>query len=514
VGVQRKSKFGFSPPPKAASTHTVRLVPLSQGVKQDTAWPLLAPGSTTTMTNYLPLDGCLVPRSRLSSVNTIRVLSGASSMAALVPTTNVNPSIWYSAQSRHAMVSSTGSVSIASFTSAFGLGVTGIASSDYWQYAQVYSANLDQNMLVAAGDSGSTLHVLYGDAPPQYSYLTSAPKAKAVCTFNNYVVAFNVGATFTTRVQWCVRGNPSNWTGEGSGFEDLLEMKGVGKAVRSTTDGRFYLFSTREIWYGYGADYPAQFLFAPLDQGVGCEAPATIQDTDVGILFLGSDLALRLLPKGGGQSQAVSHPVNKLIRTTVKEGRPNNSWGVYDWLTKCYHLFLDAGSGAPRPLVLNVVTGEWAFEDYNATGPSAGLSFLVQGSFLNPSESLFWVNSSGTVFSSSSRVALENGSVVTSTYRSAPIAADLAGNHKLLTQLDCDYRATSRATVNVKVSQDGGNSYPVTALPLSLLSAPVAGRATSQMYAGSAYPCVELTSTDTGYELHRLDATLELGGRR
>ena len=75
MAIERRSKFGFPSPQPNDSRYTARLVPLSIGVRQQDAWPLQAPGSSTSMTNFLPLDGALVPRSRYSSLNTIRTMA-------------------------------------------------------------------------------------------------------------------------------------------------------------------------------------------------------------------------------------------------------------------------------------------------------------------------------------------------------------------------------------------------------------------------------------------------------
>jgi hypothetical protein len=394
---------------------------------------------------------------------------------------------------------------------------------NHWQYAQVFLPEVGtagNNGLVAAGSSADTLLVLYRDAAasakPLYSYLTSAPRARSVAISDNYIIAFNVLAgsiTATTRVQWCARGSPSNWTGEGSGFEDLLDMRGDGKAVVALNDKRIALFTEHEIWVGHQAPYPAQWVFSPLETAIGCAAPQTIVDTELGVFFLGTDTSLRLLPRAGGQSVVVSASVAKELRRNLSA----SAWGIYDPRLRLYHLFHSPLGASVRGLVVNVDTGEWAYEDLgpvSADSPQCGLA--INGSpMFTLNEGLYFGNSVGTVFSSNSLLAQDTpGSVVTSTWRSPPLASDIPGNYKQLTQVDCDYRATSRATVTLKVSQDGGNSYGYTAIPLSLTSAPTTGRATSQLYAGGGFPAIELTSTDTGYELHRLDVTMNLGGRR
>jgi hypothetical protein len=279
MALSRRALFGFPPPQPPSSVHTVRLVPLTQGVNQDTAWPLLAPGSAQSMTNYLPLNGKLTPRSRLSSINTITIPNGAGGQGMAELNFGVADglgAIWLSGSTLHAIVASNGSISRASFVSSFGLGHADLAQHTRWQYTPAFSGTIASDggyMLVAAGGGGGsydTLLCLYqttgSSGAPMYSYLTGAPRALSVGGIDNYIIAFNIdggGAFFGNRVQWCVRGEPSNWTGEGAGFEDLLDMRGSGTAARPMSDGRLVLFTDREIWYGLRATYPAQFQVTP-----------------------------------------------------------------------------------------------------------------------------------------------------------------------------------------------------------------------------------------------------------
>jgi hypothetical protein len=531
MGLTRKSKFGLMPGVAAPSTGTVRMVPLTQGVRPDLPWTDQPPGSATSAVNFLPgPDGSLAPRSRLSSINTIRPPNGASlsGLAEVHSATFVTaPTIWFSTQTGHGIINSNGSLSVASFVSSFGLGITGLPAQTRYQYTTAFSGVINDNMLLAVGNlSLNTILALYRAAGsptgvPQFSYLTSAPKCSAIGAFDNYVVAFNTTGG-RTRVQWCQRGSPSNWTGEGSGFEDLLAMRGSGTAVKGVADGRLILFSEAETWYGLGATYPAQFNFAPLEKNIGCPFPGTIQEIDDGLLFLGSDLQLRLLPAGGGVSRVVSTPIQSILRRQELSATNPTHWGLYDPYTKLYHLFIDRSITANAPfmgLVLNTQTGAWAYANYNSDFPSPGFSpavgvaIALDRTQFTQNEGLF-IGSGNTIYSTNSLLASDSGITCTAIWRSAPIGAELPGNYKQIVQADCDYRATSRATVALKVSQDGGNSYGYTAMPLSLLSAPVTGRATSHLYAGGGFPCVELTSTDTGFELHRLDVTINTGGQR
>lgn len=534
MGITRRNLFGVAPGPVAGSTNTSRLVPMTLGNQPTTAWPLQAPGSANSCTNMLPLWGTLRPRSRLSSINTIRFGpsggAGISSMFELPGIGNASPQLWVSASTTHGVVTSNGSISQASFTSANGLGVAGLGANTQWQYTWAYSANLDRNMVIAAGDSGTTLLCIYqtsGSAVPQVSYLTSAPKAKCVCSHDAYLVVFNTqqgSATQTpARVQWTARGS-SSFTVEGSGFEDLgLSMRGIGTAIVSAADGRLILFSDAEIYYGLSAPYPSQFVFAPLDQSIGCPFGKTVQQCPEGILFVGSDFNLRLLPLGGGISQIIAPSLAPVLRPTAQPGFFTRwVFGVYDRTTGLYYLQLDYDGllGTDFGVVVNIRTGEWSYTK-TAVGNilMSGTQAQLSNCQYTLNEGLWFANSSGTLFSTNSLIYNEDGGLsaagpVTATWRSAPIAPELAGNWKQLTKVCLDYRSTSKSTVTLKISQDGGNTYEPTGRLVSLPSAPASGRAESDVYVGGAFPVLELTSNSTGWEYHRVDVSMNIGGRK
>ena len=486
------------------------------------------------MVNWLPIHGSLTPRSRLSSMNTIRASGGTiQGMGILTLGSSAGHEIYYSSVTLHGLLNSNGSISRASFVSAFGMGTPPGTDAFTWQYAQGYSAALDLNVLIAAPGSGSTLQVIYrtsgGGGPPQYSFITGAPNAVCVTAFDNYIIAFRTrpGATsafYNTRVAWCARGDHmSGWSKEGSGFEDLLPMRGVGTAVKGTSDGRVILFTELETWYGITATYPQQFQFNPLDTAIGCPVPGTIVETDHGIMFVGSDNNLRLLPNGGGPSQIIAPSLHRVLRNELRtQGNPNIgnfSWAMWDRYSKLYYLFITtapvATAGKPvRAFAVNPETGEWGYLEFD-NYPTSGVAMGKTGSNYVTHDGLFFGNSTGTIYSYSSVLGTDSGSTVTSTWQSAPIGTDLPGNYKQLVQADLDYRATSRGTVTLRISQDGGNTYnDGTSQAVALPVAAYGGRATAHTYAGGAFPAIELTSTSTGIELHRLDATMMTGGQR
>lgn len=509
---------------------TIRSVPLTTGVVTDQSWPSQQFGSSTSMTNWWPLgNGALTPRSRLSSLNTVNApgISDIVGMTGFTYTNYATSDLWCSATTNHGVLHSNGSISRASFVSAFGLGVSGLPQQNQWQYAQTYDAVIDENIILAVGQtSPNTILALYrtngaANGAPLFSYLTGAPKALAVGVFDNYVLAGalqEASLGLAQRIRWCQRGNSSAWTAEGSGFEDLLEMRGKITAIKPSTDARVLVFGNRQIWYGVAAPYPQQFQFFCQESEVGCPYPSTIASTDAGYIFLGSDLALRLLPAGGGASVIIAPSLSPLLRNlvTVTTSAPK-TWGLFDPERRIYHMFIDPVNGlGPKGLVINTVTGEWGYADYNfGARPATGCVIPRDDSFYPGGEGIYFGNSAGTIYSTSSILGIENGSNVTAAWRSAPIAADMPGNYKLITQADLDYRSTtSGASLRLKVSQDGGESYESGGRIVSLPIARMAGRATSHMHIGAAFPTIELTSQSTGFELHRIDVTLTPNGRR
>jgi hypothetical protein len=354
----------------------------------------------------------------------------------------------------------------------------------------------------------------------QTSYLTGAPKSQWVGTFDNYLVAWNIktDTNLVTRVQWCQRGNPSNWTGEGSGFEDLLEMRGIGNRVIGTQDNRLVLFSTHEVWYGLPATYPAQFQFYPLDRTVGLLAPHTVQETDQGIIFLGSDLNLRILPRGAGASQIIVPSLREALQRIFVAPAAiglNASFGVFDSIRRLYYLYVDTSlNDIDDAFVVNIDTGEWGKINH-AFFPSNGCAMIAPSGSDTKSNTYFG-NSNGTVASANSLVDKDySGSIaVTASWDSPVIASDLPANWKQLVQVDLDYRSFSTGTYQMKVSTDGGNAFAHSFTSTQLPKAQQVGRATQQVYVGGAFPVVHVQSASTGIELHRVDVSMHLGGRR
>jgi hypothetical protein len=535
--LKRLTQFGMplhGRPQQSATT--VRLVPLTQGMSANRPYTNEPPASASSLVNFLPINGALIPRSRLSSIATIGRPNQIVGMIEGIHSGALDTSrLWMvatgSASTDNLLAMTVGGVvSQASFVSSGGIGTApswAIASArpSFAFYPSVFDSSnvLDDLLLIALPKPITSAETLLAAGltltGPIYSYLTNAPKARYVFSYDDFVVAWNVfdatGTAQQRRAQWCDRGNPGVWTGGNSGFEDLLSMKGYGTGG-AVVDNRLILFSTDEIWVGVPASYPAQFQFAPLDTTIGCPAEnsGTVQNTELGLIFLGSDNNLRLLPRGGGLSVII----NPSIGVFLRERGPmvDGAWAWYDADRRLYHLMPFIGGGTAAGIIVNLNTGEWG-QEYTQVGATAGCYARTA-----TAEKMFAGDINGFVYSTDSRLRGDtlppstgiSALTVTSQFRSEPLGMDLPDGRRQVLRTNWDYRATSSATATVNLSGDYGNTFPVAATPVTLSVASFGQSLTVDSIVDGPAPVVEWTSDTTGYELHRASVTMALRGRR
>lgn len=108
-----------------------------------------------------------------------------------------------------------------------------------WFSATVLSASRGTSLAVIVGQAaqpntsnGSNVAYCYwttGTVQTTYSHLTGAPGARDVACFANRPVMWHVADIaqnhYPQRVQWSVAGEPEDWTGIGSGFQDLADAR-------------------------------------------------------------------------------------------------------------------------------------------------------------------------------------------------------------------------------------------------------------------------------------------------
>lgn len=536
--IQRLTPFGFPlrGRPQQSST-TVRMVPLTQGMSANRPFTNEPPGSASSLLNFLPIDGHLLPRSRLSSIGTLPRGGQVLGMTEVVHTGTLNSNRLWIVGSGSTLTDNLvclptagGAISQASFVSSHGIGTHpqwNLASNQpsFAFYPSVFDTfALDDLLLIALPKPINSAETILAAALSVggvaiYSYLTNAPQAKYITAYDNYVIAWNVmDGTLPQqrRVQWSSRGDPGIWDptdqSGNAGFEDLLSMKGYGTGV-GVLDSRLILFSTNEIWYGIPQGYPAQFAFQPLDTTIGVPAgyASTIVNTELGLVFLGSDSNLRLLPRGGGLSVIINPSLGVFLRDRgpIADG----AWGWYDEARRLYHLMPFLSGGVSNTVVVNLNTGEWGteFTQLNLeSGCYAGTS---------PAEKMFAGDISGRLYSTDSRLRNDTATSltqypVTSQWRSEVIGTDLPDGQRQVLRTNIDYKATSVATGVLSVFGDAGNAFPSpSGASVTFQTAEKGKTMVVDKIVDGPLPVLDWKSDTTGYELHRVSVTMALRGR-
>jgi hypothetical protein len=543
--MRKRTRFGaVLAAPRSATT--VLLVEPTVGFSVAQPETDLLLGQTPECSNYFMRDGGLEPRSRLSSVvsnpNPLGVavtggVEAVSSVGSFFPlisgTTNW---AWYS----------NGSWSALSYVGSF---VPGGGSTDYWDFTQIYDPISDEMLAIGGCESYQSLCCWQIGSPVTMSTLTEAPRARYVAAFDNYVLAFNVRdvgsnqSRYVQRVQWSDRGNPRSWTLATSslaGFEDLLTAKGQGTRIMELGN-RVILFFEQEIWQGFSGSGAASFAFEPLDKSVGTRWSWTIARTPAGLMFLGNDFQIYLLPKDGGQAQAIGKAVQRRLRDTIDA--PENAWATYDESLGFYRLFYPTiGSGGlpTHELALNLAEQNYAPQTYGSRKLTRGFPAYLQSAAdgitwdelvtagytwdtlpytwdqmqsrsTTVNRTIFVGSSAGTVYYCSSADSLEDGDPVEATWRTGALGADTPDYIKAVNKILVDGKATISSAVTIRASRDQGVTFDAgqqVSFPISSQQT----QATAWVTTPARYPTIEVTTEDIGLRVYRLWVQMRTGG--
>src|SRR3990167_9143504 len=434
-------------------------------------------GSTPSAENYILRDGALEVRPMLSLRNTNPAPFGDSPMLGGLEVSDVSGNRFplISGTTRLAWYSN-GSWSVASYVAAGGVNAAPqLAATEFWDATQIYYDRRDENIAVLASGAASYQSLYcWQSNTTVFSTLTGAPQARYVAAYDNYLLAYNIldstGSAFVQRVQWTDRGSASSWTGGLSGYEDLLDMRGLGTGIKRL-ENRLILFSNKETWQGFPVDFPFIFRFQPLDRGVGCPYPWTVAETPRGLVFLGEDYHAYLIPKEGGTPVKVGQELHRDIRTGIDQ--PQRAWAVFDNVTDTYQLYYPgkSGSGYPqRAVYLNVNDGSWAPQTFDPIGWGLSLTRGFQAQFSSSATtwgglaaaSVRWADltmtwgqlggaseeqvvmigsSEGTMYYLNSNATSDNGTAVRSRWRSTAMGGLWPQAQKTLTEVRVDYQA-------------------------------------------------------------------------
>lgn len=247
-----------------------------------------------------------------------------------------------------------------------------------WRGAVAYSAPLNMNVMVLAVGTASNIaapNALLATSgnwrdipagPPLamivYSYLSgAAPKAVDVTNYADRIVAWNCDR-IPQRVQWHTEGDPTDWTGLGSGYQDLADMNGYGTRIFSQAD-QMVLASTEEIWRGRYVGLPYVFSFSPIDRHQGMPYERATLQTPGGVLWLGADYMVRSMV--GESIVEVGAPIQNYLRENLVA--PEVAFLTYQDDLKQARLFYSTVSSSypNKSVVYDFTTRTWGLESYD-----------------------------------------------------------------------------------------------------------------------------------------------------
>lgn len=528
------------------SLTSVQIVEPTLGLAVDQPSVDVPLGSTPACDNFVLREGAVEPRPMLSLLGTNSQPMGAVPILGGTEVIGVTGDRYplVSGTSRWAWRSN-GSWSNLSYVQAFGLSdPPGTDDTAYWDFTQIYYTDRDENIAIGANGSYQSLYCWQSNTT-LFSSLTGAPRALVVAAFDNFLVAANIRSgtsDYVQRVQWSDRGSASSWTQGLSGFEDLLTMRGDITRLLPQ-ENRIVVLGENETWQGLRVDFPYIFRFEPIDTGVGCPYPWTAANTPEGIVFLGRDYHVYLLPKGGGQPQPIGQRLHRSVRNVID--RPERAWATYDNATNHYQLnyAIRSGSGRPQRAVwLNMETGSWAPQSYDPTGGALSVTRGFEAQFSSSATTwggllaagirwadlaMSWAglggsseeraviagSSAGTLYYLNSNATSDNGTPVLSYWQSSALGGDSPSATKTLTNLRIDYQSDSASSLTVSVSRSQGASFE-NAQRLNLPVASGVSQVEAFPYTNSRYPTFRVESEGFRYRLYRFLATLRYGGRQ
>ncbi len=473
------TRLGFTRPSRPRSTNTsVRFAPTAGFTEQpDIAAPL---GSIVSGQNVWVQPGTLEPRWRLS-IAADNLLNDTPTGAFLYD--DVDGSVFpiVASQGTVAFLDNDSYTSLRYVSGTSNLPPTG-GEDDTFFGISVYLPRRDLN--IAVFTNGQEPLFAWGGPSDStgFSTLTQGPIARDVALFNNRPIAWNIRelssvSRIVNRVQWPVGGDPEDWLGIGSGFEDLVDMGGEGTRVIAT-EQEIILFSTREVWRGRRIGGEFIFQYSPLTRVLGAPFARAVLNTTQGIFWLGSDFNIwRYI---GGQISPIGNDIQRTLRDTAQ----NLDTAFFSYNEELQHLTLyyatTATARPDRAFTRHIKDNAWtpqqmpftvsqalAFNVPSSATTWGGLigNLSVQSQSYNdmlglsgtPDEALLTSDGTTAFFTPSADSDL--GATVHSQAVFGGLFGADADNIKYSHRLRMDFRGDSASSLSVAVSGNLGGTY-------------------------------------------------------
>ena len=224
------------------------------------------------------------------------------------------------------------------------------------------------NNLLAMVNGNDKVHVWDGDpggSGVDFFEVAAAPIARYCASFADRLVCAWIGSAFAQRVQWPISGNITDWTGIGSGSNDLVNVPGEIRNLKPLR-GRLAIYKSLGIETAIATgDGAAPIAFTPSPgAGVGLLASESLALMSPGEhIFLGSDMNVYIhdltIPR------AVGDPVREFIAKILNHNLASNIHAAMSPDDSEYWLFITTATDTQFPticLIYNTRTGRWSKE--------------------------------------------------------------------------------------------------------------------------------------------------------
>lgn len=345
------------------------------------------------------------------------------------------------------------------------------STTGFYDFAESYDAEACRNVLVLTNGQNppilvhSDSRVSYESVPDANSLLSNA---NFVESFDDRVVFFdtttNPSGTSTrerTRVVWSARGNPSQYSTGGGGFEVIASMDGVGTGLVADRD-RLILASNRQIWQAIPRRDEFAFDFQMVDGSRGCTLGRTLRATKAGVFWL--DPNLQILRLAGGQIRNVADKSAEILKDELRELDLVHAVYVSDDQTYRLRYSDTTGSFPNRELVVHLDTvqarRDLPTEDNATVFVQEYAQEAVDSDVLN--ERLFSVSSAGTFYRQRSDQTNDDGTDIVAKYRTGVLGAGRKSDplaHKALTEIWIDAEAEAASSVSIYFTEDFGENF-------------------------------------------------------
>lgn len=375
-------------------------------------------------------------------------------------------------------------------------GVWTPANGDRWttgETAQVSVTGWADQLIFTVG-TGYLFAIDFSTNVPVVTEIATGPTDVGhVTTFARRIIA---SIRNSSEVDWCVANDYTDWSGLGSGFEDLKAAPGRSvdqqTAVVPVTDEYAYCIRTNSVWQmTLTGDFDAPFRFSQLYSGVGSEYPGSVVQLRQGVAMITRDNIVAITPQG---MQEIGNPIREEVRVDKKYLRdasadydprdnellfsiPNaNSLGAHPVYR--YKPMVEEGSGGwvkdvyPFPVkslsftryaqstTIDDLQGtidqlEGAIDDLGISDRSVGLLFALSGSSRRVVRSTSTTNNNTNKDVNSAGVAVPGGWRIESGY----ILVGPTVNKVVLVEVQIEYEAEDDADLTFEYSTDGGVTW-------------------------------------------------------